>query len=138
MVESTPRLPRLALHVFLVEDHQDTLECLHTYLEAMGYDVSTADTMEKAVAAMPSTDCDVLLTDICLADGNGWELLRTLQLYRPIYAIAMSGFCLGSERFRSQEAGFRHHLLKPFRPDQLDRLLQEAAQESQGENRRMH
>ena len=45
------------------------------------------------------------------------------------YAIAMSGFGMGADQLRSKEAGFRHHLLKPVDPNQLDAVLEEAARE---------
>ena len=74
---------------------------------------------------------DVLISDIGLPDGSGWELLPQAQARsnRPIFAIAMSGFGLSADHERSRQAGFRHHLLKPFRPDELNGMLQEAALE---------
>jgi CheY-like chemotaxis protein len=41
----------------------------------------------------------------------------------------MSGFGMASDRQRSLAAGFRHHLLKPVEPNQLEQLLAEAAAE---------
>ena len=39
----------------------------------------------------------------------------------------MSGFGAGSDHEKSHAAGYKHHLTKPFLPDDLDVLLQEAA-----------
>ena len=36
---------------------------------------------------------------------------------------------MNADHLRSQEAGYRHHLLKPFDPDDLDAMLAEAAHE---------
>lgn len=41
----------------------------------------------------------------------------------------MSGFNTPADLLRSKEAGFRHHLLKPFLPAELDAALKEAASE---------
>ncbi len=120
---------RKSLRIFLVENHRDTLEYMQLYLEMFGHTVLTADSMTKAVAALPQADCDVLISDIGLPDGNGWLLMQSVQLPRPIYAIAMSGFGIGVDQLKSQEAGFRHHLLKPIRPEELDAALAAAAQE---------
>ena len=117
------------LRIFVVENHRDTREYLQLYLEALGHTVQTADSMTRALAALPTADCDVLISDIGLADGDGWLLLRHLQVPRPLYAIAMSGFGLGADEIRSQEAGYRHHLLKPIKPKELDAVLAEAARE---------
>ena len=86
--------------------------------------------MAEALTARPCADCDALISDIGLPDGDGWELLRRVHshLPRPLYAIAMSGFGMNADHVRSREAGFRHHLLKPFKPAELDSMLAEAAQ----------
>ena len=46
-----------------------------------------------------------------------------------IYTIAMSGFGQNSARAKSEAAGYRKHLLKPFVPDDLDAMLAQAAAE---------
>ena len=120
------------LRIFLVENHPDTLEYLQMYLELFGHTVQTADSMTKALATLPLADCDVLISDIGLPDGDGWLLLRHLQLPRPIYAVAMSGFGTGTDLLKSKEAGFRQHLLKPINPEDLDAALETATQELAG------
>ncbi len=119
------------LHIFVVENHPDTLKYLQMYLESLGHTVSVAYSVEKALATFPGAGCDVLISDIGLPDGNGWELLTALTEagHRPAYAIAMSGFGMGADTAHSLRAGYRHHLLKPFPPDELDALLAEAARE---------
>ena len=99
------------------------------YLEMLGHTVLTASSMTEALAALPGADCDVLISDIGFSDGNGWLLMERLQPPRPLYAIAMSGFGMGADHLKSQEAGYRRHLLKPINPDQLDDALAEAARE---------
>jgi len=117
------------MRVFIVEDHPDTLECFALYLETIGHTVFSAGTVADALREIPRADCDMLISDIGLPDGTGWDLLRGLQLPRPIFAVAMSGFGMSADRSKSTEAGFRRHLLKPVSPDQLDLLLKEAAAE---------
>ncbi|MBE7210562.1 MAG: response regulator, partial [Gluconacetobacter diazotrophicus] len=113
------------LRIFVVENHRDTLEIMRMYLEMHGHVVLSADSMAGALAALPEADCDVLISDIGLPDGDGWTLLRQLQLPRRIYAVAMSGFGMGSDHLKSQEVGYRHHLLKPLDHKQLDAILEE-------------
>jgi CheY-like chemotaxis protein len=121
-----------SLRIFVVENHADTLRCLESYLRGSGHEVLHAAGMSEALAALPNANCDVLLSDIGLPDGDGWELLRGAKLPRPIYAIAMSGYGTAADREHSRAAGYRHHLLKPFLPDELDPLLEEAAREKRG------
>jgi CheY-like chemotaxis protein len=117
------------MRIFIVENHLDTLKYLQMYLESMGHTVSSGRTIREALQALPKADCDVLISDIALPDGSGWELLRRAELPRPIYAISMSGFGSDADRLSSKAAGYRCHLLKPLLPEQLDSVLDEAARE---------
>jgi CheY-like chemotaxis protein len=117
------------LRIFVVENHDDTRFLLGLLLEQLGHTVQVAATMSEALDEAGSGDFDVLLSDIGLPDGNGWELLASLGDRAPPYAIAMSGFGMPSDQQKSLAAGYRHHLLKPVEPDQLEKLLDEAASE---------
>lgn len=119
-----------SLRIFLVENHADTRESLKVYLEMLGHTVLCAATAEEALEAIPAADCDVLISDIGLPGRDGWELMQELRLLRPIYAVAMSGFGMNADHRRSKAAGYRHHFLKPFPPERLDEILEEAARES--------
>jgi two-component system CheB/CheR fusion protein len=119
---------RCRLRIFVVENHEDTRFLLCLLLEQLGHTVLSAASVAAAVAEIPKAGCDVLISDIGLPDGNGWELMARLGDQRPPYAIAMSGFGQSSDRQRSVHAGYRHHLLKPLEPDQLEQLLEEAAE----------
>lgn len=116
------------LRILLVENHEDTLRWLTLYLEELGHTVVTARTLAEAHAALATSQCEVLLSDIGLPDGTGWELLEHARPSRPLFAIAMSGFGMNADNGRSRAAGYRHHLVKPFKLAELDRLLHEAAQ----------
>lgn len=115
------------LRVFVVENHEDSLKYLCLYLERLGCDVRSAQTMGDALSGLAEVECDVLLSDIGLPDGDGWELLERAQLPARVYAVAMSGLGRASDRARSQAAGYREHLIKPFAPDELKRILTAAA-----------
>jgi CheY-like chemotaxis protein len=118
-----------SLRIFIVEDHQDTLKYLSLYLEQSGHAVQSARTMKQALETLATSECDVLLSDIALSDGTGWDLLQKLNTPRPPFAVAMSGFGTAADANRSKAAGYRHHLVKPIDPDRLDDLLKEAGRE---------
>ncbi len=123
------------LRIFIVENHDDTRFLLGLLLEQLGHSVTAVATMSDAIDGAGSGDWDVLISDIGLPDGNGWELLTTLGDEAPPYAIAMSGFGMVSDRQKSLAAGYRHHLLKPVEPNQLELLLDEAATEIEARRR---
>jgi len=119
----------IPLRILVVENHADTRELLTSLLEGLGHTVVVAESMGRALRAAPRSKCDVLISDIGLPDGDGWELLGRLNLPRPMYAIAMSGYGMTSDRTRSKAAGYRHHLVKPMGIVQLEDILREVAQE---------
>lgn len=121
--------PSRRLHIFVVENHEDTRVLLCILLEQMGHSVASARTMREALRLIPDSHCDVLISDIGLPDGDGWELMERLGPHRPQYAIAMSGRGMNGDRQRSEAVGFRHHLVKPTGPEQLATILEHAAQD---------
>jgi CheY-like chemotaxis protein len=123
-----PSSDPINLRVFIVENHDDTRLLLTMLLEQMGHKVAgTAKTLNEALRLIPQARCDVLISDIGLPDGDGWELMRRLNAHRPPYAIAMSGLGGHEDRARSREAGYQHHLVKPTGPELLAGILQHAA-----------
>jgi two-component system CheB/CheR fusion protein len=124
----TPAPPQ-RLRVFIVENNDDTRLILSQLLTVMGHDVRSASSMHEALDKLPHADPDVIVSDIGLPDGDGWELLQRVALPRPVYAIAMSGYGMAEDRDRSRAAGFRHHLVKPMDIEKLELLLDEALHE---------
>jgi CheY-like chemotaxis protein len=118
------------MRILIVENHADTLQSLKLYLQDSGHEVFTSMSLDEARAVLPGCDCGVVICDIGLPDGSGWELMDTIKkAQQPIFAVAMSGFGLNADSARSRAAGFRHHLLKPFKAAELDGILDEASAE---------
>ena len=126
---TTARSDFFPLRIFVVEDQKDTLEALQHYLEQLGHIVLFAQSKAQALKEIPRSNCQVLISDINLPDGNGWELMQEIENSRPSYAIALSGHGMKADRAMSAEVGFRHHVVKPVFPDKLGTLLDEATAE---------
>jgi two-component system, chemotaxis family, CheB/CheR fusion protein len=115
------------LRILLVENHEDTLHYLTRHLEESGHTVTPAGTVTEALIAARRSAPEVLLCDINLPDGSGWDIPAAIRNPRgPALCIAISGYVLPSEMQRSLDSGFHHHLVKPFVPRQLDALLAHA------------
>jgi CheY-like chemotaxis protein len=117
-----------SLRVLIVENHEDTRNCLRGFFESLGHTVLCSESMHGGIQLLGQDACDVLLSDIGLPDGDGWKLLEATNS-SSVYAIAMSGFGSLADRRRSLEAGYRSHLVKPFMPDELLPLLAKALEE---------
>ena len=124
-------VPNKPLRILVVENDLDTLWALRLYLEDSGHDVSSAMNVHDASELLGQERFDVLICDIGLPDGTGWDLMSSFPPpLRRFFPIAMSGFGMNADSARSRAVGFRRHLLKPFKPGDLDVALQEACVES--------
>ena len=111
--------------ILVVEDHVDTAFGLKMYFSGLGHDVRVALDVKSALAAAEEGPFDILLSDLLLPDGNGWDLLRQLRARGPVCAIALSGHNDDDDIARSKEAGFLLHLAKPIAMPELNRVFNE-------------
>jgi DNA-binding response OmpR family regulator len=114
------------LRVLLVEDHPDTRDLLASYLRSGGHEVEVAGTMQAGARGLAERSWDLVLSDIGLPDGSGWDMLRQAQGDRARLAVSMSGFGTREDRARSLAAGFHEHLVKPVDLDVVDRVVARA------------
>ncbi len=110
------------VRLLIVEDHPDTARILARLLMGRGYTVRTAGTVAMALDALKEP-VDLLISDVGLPDGTGYELMRRAREERPVTGIAMSGFGMEEDLARSREAGFAEHLVKPVDVAQIDEAI---------------
>jgi len=111
--------PVRPLHVLVVEDDQDTGTAVREILRMHGHHVILATTLREALA-VPSNDFELVVSDIGLPDGTGFELMAALRNGRAsVRGIALSGYGTEGDRRDSRSAGFDCHLTKPVDPAQL-------------------
>jgi signal transduction histidine kinase/CheY-like chemotaxis protein len=115
------------LEILLVEDHYDTARVLKRLLDGSGYHVRTADSVNAALAVAATEPVDLLVSDLGLPDGTGFDLMRQLMERRPVKGIALSGFGTDQDIERSREAGFACHLTKPVDFRRLEEAIEQVA-----------
>lgn len=104
-----------ALKILLVEDHESTAEMLVRVLGRMGHAIESVSTVAAAVGRMRAERFDLLVTDLGLPDGTGYDVLRlATEVQSGLRAIALSGFGQPDDLERSKQAGFLAHLTKPI------------------------
>lgn len=125
---AAPEAATCALRILLVEDHLETLNALHRLLVRDGHVVFPAQTFAQSLDLASQHKLDVLVSDLGLPDGSGYELMETLAGRYRVRGIAMSGYGTEDDRARSQEAGFAAHLTKPVPLDRLREQLRALGQ----------
>ena len=113
--------------ILIIEDDALTAEAVAALLDHAGHQVvGIARDMTSALQRAVSTEQEILLVDIMLADGgDGIETARRLQIKSPVKVVFMSAN--HDERTRERAAAVRSmgFLAKPFSPQQLLEMLDE-------------
>ncbi len=112
------------LRVLLVEDHGITAEMIRMVLEERGHSVEIAGDIATALELVDSWTFDLLLSDLGLPDGSGYDLLRELRARRYNFpAIALTGYGQEEDIRQSYQAGFGAHLTKPASREAIDEAM---------------
>ena len=75
-------------------------------------------------SAVAPEEFDVLVSDLGLPDGSGFDVIRLVRERSDVPAIALSGYGMESDLRNTREAGFDAHLIKPIDIQQLETTLQ--------------
>lgn len=118
VLPSTP-----SLRILLVEDHQDSRTLLASILRRWGHDVTDVDTVAAARREIPGGHYNLLLSDIGLPDGTGYDVIAAWLGASSAPAIAMSGYGTPGDFAKSAAAGFNHHVVKPVSTEPLKEVL---------------
>ena len=123
---------RASFSVLIVDDDEPLRETLRRMVESVGYDVHCAEDARTAIDSVNSRVPDIIITDIYMPAGDGFELLNWLRnngIRTPV--IAMSGSTSGTGEYDqlsvAEHLGAAAVIDKPFRQSKLvetiDRVL---------------
>jgi PAS domain S-box-containing protein len=132
--------------VLLVEDDDDSRNLLSLVLKRYGAAVVSAASSSEALDFFVREPPDIVISDIGMAEEDGYELIRKLRslpvqgsllassaalltnsspvitpasLRSLIPAIALTGYATIKDRDLALSAGYQMHLAKPIEPDNL-------------------
>jgi CheY-like chemotaxis protein len=89
-----------------------------------------AETTRDALEILSSKTLDVILSDIGLPDGSGYDVIAAAKQKQTVKGIALTGFGMDEDIARSKRAGFDFHLTKPVDFQELRSVLAEVASKS--------
>ena len=116
-----------SLRILVVEDHSDTLHALSRLLNHFGHEFPRLIMPASALDMIKTKDFDVVLCDIALPDGNGYDVVVEAKRKGAVKAVAISGFGARDDVERGREAGFDFYLAKPVDFHELRTVLGQIA-----------
>ena len=111
--------------LLIVDDDPDNIEVLEIFLSGIhSADVTTAKTVNEAMARFAEQPPDLLITDISMPNHDGFELIKRVRTLSPeqggdVPAIAVTGHAAESDAQQLLAAGFQAHIPKPIQFDEL-------------------
>jgi len=113
--------------VLIVDDEPDLVELVGLTLERMGLEHTAAGSLRDAQKQLLAENCDLVLCDMRLPDGDGLELLNWLQARRPGLPCAVITAHGNIETaVRALKLGAFDFLSKPLDLSALRRLISSA------------
>jgi CheY-like chemotaxis protein len=120
-----PRLPRLdQLRILVVDDNPEGRALTSLVLTQAGASVNAVASVREALHMLQMERPDALVSDIGLADEDGYGLIRQIRQHEAEHggflpAVALTGYARGEDRARILAAGFQAHVPKPVEPVEL-------------------
>lgn len=124
---AAPHTPGKGLRILVVEDHGDTRRTLSRLLSYFGHKISVADSRQSALQMIAAKNFDVLLTDIALPDGSGYDVASQAKQKQHVKSVALTGFDRAEDIRRGKDAGFDFYLTKPIDFAELRTVLGQIA-----------
>jgi CheY-like chemotaxis protein len=116
------------LRILIVEDEPSARDSMRIILQRCGAEVAAVGSARQALETLAEGRFDVLVSDIAMPGGDGYELLRRVRAMAPedggqIPAVAVTAQAGPESRSRAIAEGFQLYLNKPVDAAHLVRLV---------------
>ena len=121
----------VALSILVADDEEGIRNLLVHWLRAQGHTVVCVSNAHEARRAVRQKPFDLVITDVVMPDGDGFELIATLRKSHPqarIVAISGGGKYLQGNDCLKIARGLGAHtvVMKPFSWEQLQAAMDSA------------
>jgi two-component system response regulator FlrC len=122
-------------NILVVEDDAALREALCDTLELAGYTVAAVSDGRGALAALASSDTDLVVSDIKMEPMDGQELLRQIREHRPdLPVLLMTAYGTIQQAVEAMRDGASDYLVKPFEAEVLVNLVARYLPQGSGED----
>ncbi|MEH2369499.1 MAG: YlcI/YnfO family protein [Nostoc sp.] len=126
--QTKAKVPLDGVQILLVDDEPDTREFQALVLSQSGANVTAVASALEALQALKQFTPDVLVSDIGMAEMDGYMLMQQIRSRPPnqggtIRAIALTAYAAEIDRQRALQVGFQTHITKPVEPEKLVKAI---------------
>lgn len=101
-------------NILIIEDDIDFAEIIRDMLEGYGYRVSIVNTCEAAYEILKDSQFHLILMDINLPDGTGFEVCKELRAVSNVPVIFASARTGEDDKIAGFDMGGDDYLAKPY------------------------
>jgi two-component system, OmpR family, alkaline phosphatase synthesis response regulator PhoP len=102
-------------HILLIEDNPGFAEGLRQNLEFDGYRVTVAKDVASSARAIAADPPDLIILDLMLPDGNGYDVLRTIRERDSVTPVLLlTALSEEAHKVRGFRLGADDYVTKPF------------------------
>jgi two-component system phosphate regulon response regulator PhoB len=109
------------MRILVVEDTEPVQKLIQHCLSKQ-YDVTATSTLGEARTALDSSEFDLIVLDVMLPDGSGFDFCSELQkkgMTDQVPIIFLTARGTPQERVQGLSLGAEDYVVKPFDPDEL-------------------
>ncbi len=106
-------------HALVVDDEQNLVDLVKSYLEREGFTVAVAADGPSAIEAVRREQPDIVVLDLMLPGFDGLEVCRRLRQFSDAYVLMLTARTEEVDRVVGLEVGADDYLGKPFSPREL-------------------
>lgn len=107
----------MSTQILLLEDEESIADALIYSLKAEGFQVTWCQLVQEAL--VHSETADLLIFDVGLPDGNGFELCKQIRRHSEVPVIFLTARASEIDRVVGLEIGADDYVVKPFSPREL-------------------
>lgn len=120
------------IEILVVDDESVALKNLCHVLKKEGYHVTPAKNGKQALAHLERQEFALVLTDLKMGQVDGMQVLKRVKtMYPKTEVILITGFSTVDSAVESLKAGAYHYISKPFKLEQVRKIVGEATQKYQ-------
>ncbi len=116
--------------ILIVDDEAIVKDSIAAWLNDAGYITETASTGEEALELIEKKDFSIAIIDVRLPGKSGITVLKEIKTIKPkIKSIVITAYPSEGAAEEVKKLGAVDYLIKPFHPEDLEKIILETLEE---------